>query len=57
MWLRCRVQPDRTPPAPLVRMLESLAQHVAPVEEDRRLDLELQSLVALIRSQEWTLYA
>jgi hypothetical protein len=38
-------------------MLDALAQHVAPVEEDRRLDLELQSLVALIRSQEWTLYA
>jgi histidine ammonia-lyase len=57
MWLRCRVQPDRTPPAPLVRMLDALAQHIAPVEEDRRLDLELQSLVALIRSKEWSLYA
>jgi histidine ammonia-lyase len=57
MWLRCRVQPERTPPAPLARMLEALARHVAPVEEDRRLDLELQALVARIRGQEWALYA
>jgi histidine ammonia-lyase len=57
MWLRSRVQPEREAPPALARMLDALAGQVRPVEEDRRLDLELHALVARIRAQEWKLYA
>jgi histidine ammonia-lyase len=57
MWLRSRVQPEREAPPALARMLDALAAQVKPVEEDRRLDLELHALVGRIRAQEWKLYA
>jgi histidine ammonia-lyase len=57
MWLRSRVQPERKAPPALARMQDALAAQVRPVEEDRRLDVELQALIGLIRAQEWNLYA
>jgi histidine ammonia-lyase len=57
MWLRCRAQPERTAPAALAQMLAALAEHIPPVEEDRRLDPELHMLLARIRNKHWKLYA
>jgi histidine ammonia-lyase len=38
-------------------MVELLGQDVVPVQEDRRLDPELQLLLGRIRDQAWSLYA
>jgi histidine ammonia-lyase len=57
VWLRQRVDAERKLPAPLARMLELLGQDVIPVQEDRRLDPELQLLLGRIRDQAWSLYA
>ncbi len=56
VWLRCRLDPARTPSPPLARMMEWLRQDIAPVEEDRRLDLELKVLLERMRGQSWALY-
>ncbi len=57
VWLRRRLDPSRALPAPLARMLELLAADVEPVLEDRRLDVELQTLLSRVREQVWDLYA
>jgi histidine ammonia-lyase len=57
VWLRCRVNPEVAPPAPLLRMLESLGEDIAPIAEDRRLEPELRVLIERTRSQAWKLYA
>jgi histidine ammonia-lyase len=57
VWLRRRVDPGKALPAPLARMVDLLGQDVAPVTEDRRLDLELRLLLDRIRDQAWSLYA
>jgi histidine ammonia-lyase len=56
-WLRCRLDPQRTPPPPLATMLDQLGRDIAPVVEDRRLDHDLQRLLERIRGQAWQLYA
>jgi histidine ammonia-lyase len=57
VWLRCRLDPSRTLPAPLAHMLEQLGHDIAPVHEDRRLDGDLRLLLERIRSQAWRLYS
>ena len=56
-WLRCRLDPERTPPPVLAAMLDELGRDIAPVIEDRRLDQDLQRLLERIRAQAWPLYA
>lgn len=55
-WLRQRHNPDHALSAPLQQMLAQLAQDVAPVEEDRRLEPDLRRLLERIRNQAWSLY-
>ncbi|HWT71404.1 MAG TPA: aromatic amino acid ammonia-lyase [Oxalicibacterium sp.] len=55
--LRCRVQPDAAPHAPLAGMMEALGRDVEMVAEDRRLEPELRVLLQRIRGQAWSLYA
>ncbi|WP_028104965.1 HAL/PAL/TAL family ammonia-lyase [Pseudoduganella violaceinigra] len=55
--LRCRENPDMAPQAALAAMQQRLAEDIAVVAEDRRLDPELRQLVQRIRSQAWELYA
>jgi histidine ammonia-lyase len=55
--LRCRVQPDAAPHAPLAGMMEALGRDVELIAEDRRLEPELRVLLARIRDQAWNLYA
>ena len=57
VWLRRRVDPAKTLPAPLARMVDLLGQDIVPVTEDRRLDPELNLLLGRIRDQAWSLYA
>ncbi|MFL6671934.1 MAG: histidine ammonia-lyase [Massilia sp.] len=57
MWLRGRADPGRKAPPALAQMLAVLADDIAPVEEDRRLDPELRLLLERIRAQAWSLYA
>jgi histidine ammonia-lyase len=57
VWLRSRANPERTVPPGVAQMLAALAEHIAPVEEDRRLDPELRQLIERIREQAWRLYA
>ncbi|MFS2214803.1 histidine ammonia-lyase [Massilia cellulosiltytica] len=57
VWLRRRVDPAKTLPAPLARMVDLLGQDIVPVTEDRRLDPELHLLLGRIRDQAWSLYA
>jgi histidine ammonia-lyase len=54
-WLRGRVIPELPLQPHLAAMIEAL--DIAPIDEDRRLDGELRSLVARIRGQAWELYA
>jgi histidine ammonia-lyase len=54
-WLRGRVNPELPLQPHLAAMIEAL--DIAPIDEDRRLDGELRSLVARIRGQAWELYA
>jgi len=56
-WLRCRINPQRAPGPALTDMLTQLADDIAPVIDDRRLDHDLQRLLERIRSQTWCLYA
>lgn len=56
VWLRCRLEPERALPAPLAQMLAQLAQDIAPVREDRRLDGDLRLLLERMREQHWQLY-
>lgn len=55
--LRCRVQPDAAPHAPLAGMMEALGRDVELVAEDRRLEPELRVLLQRICEQAWSLYA
>jgi histidine ammonia-lyase len=55
--LRCRENPDMAPHAALAQMQQQLADDIAVVAEDRRLDPELRLLVQRIRNQAWELYA
>lgn len=57
VWLRCRLDGTRRVPAPLADMLDALGQMVEPVVEDRRLDVDLERLLACIRGRAWPLYA
>lgn len=56
-WLRCRDNPDHPLSPPLQQMLAELAEDVAPVVEDRRLEPDLRRLLAGISQQKWSLYA
>ena len=55
--LRCRENPDMAPQAALAQMQQLLADDIAVVAEDRRLDPELRMLVQRIRNKAWELYA
>jgi histidine ammonia-lyase len=55
--LRCRVQPDAAPHAPLADMMAALGGDIELVAEDRRLEPELRVLLQRIRDQAWNLYA
>jgi len=55
--LRCRENPDMAPQAALAQMQQLLADDIAVVAEDRRLDPELRMLVQRIRNKAWNLYA
>ncbi|EGF32056.1 phenylalanine ammonia-lyase/histidase family protein [Oxalobacteraceae bacterium IMCC9480] len=57
VWLRCKLQPDTLPEAPLQQMMAQLGADIAVVAEDRRLEPDLRRLLERIRSQAWTLYA
>ncbi len=57
VWLRCRVNPDHALPPALQQMMAALADDIAPVEEDRRLEPELRLMLARLREQRWDLYA
>ena len=57
VWLRAQDSAAPVLHAPLAQMQELLAQDIAVVAEDRRLDPELHALVARIRARSWTLYA
>jgi histidine ammonia-lyase len=57
VWLRRRVDPAKTLPSPLARMVDLLGEDIVPVTEDRRLDPELHLLLGRIRDQAWSLYA
>jgi histidine ammonia-lyase len=54
--LRRRANPSMAPEAPLHAMVESLAEDIALIEEDRRLDTDLRVLLERIRARAWTLY-
>ena len=56
VWLRCQLAPDAPPQAQITAMLAALADDIAPVVEDRRLDPELRVLLERIRTQAWPLY-
>lgn len=55
-WLRCRVDPQRVLPPALAAMMAALEDDIAPVVDDRRLDLDLQRLLQRVRGQAWALY-
>ncbi|WP_312513205.1 aromatic amino acid ammonia-lyase [Massilia sp.] len=55
-WLRCRVDPQRALPPALAVMMAVLEDDIAPVLDDRRLDLDLQRLLERMRDQAWPLY-
>jgi histidine ammonia-lyase len=57
VWLRQRAAPGVPVPAPLAAMMALLADDIAPVQEDRRLDPELKLLLVRLRAQAWSLYA
>ena len=57
VWLRTRVSPGLSLSPVLAHMTESLGRDIAPVEEDRRLEPELRTLIERIRAQAWSLYA
>lgn len=54
-WLRGRVSPELALQPHLAAMIEAL--DIAPIDEDRRLDSDLHSLLASIRAKAWELYA
>jgi histidine ammonia-lyase len=54
--LRQRVNPAVAPEAPLQAMVESLAQDIRLIEEDRRLEPDLRLLLERIRACAWKLY-
>ncbi|WP_338765276.1 aromatic amino acid ammonia-lyase [Massilia sp. METH4] len=54
-WLRGLASPDLALQPHLAAMIEAL--DIAPIDEDRRLDGELRSLVNRIRGKAWELYA
>ncbi|MGG7606065.1 HAL/PAL/TAL family ammonia-lyase [Massilia sp. BKSP1R2A-1] len=56
LWLRGRETNARGLPLAFDAMEQALGAACAPVIEDRRLDMELRGLVALIRAQTWRLY-
>jgi histidine ammonia-lyase len=56
VWLRCKLNPAATLSKPLQQMMAALAQDIAPVDEDRRLEPDLRVLLLRIRSQTWQLY-
>ena len=55
-WWRIRLNPSRTPGAPLREMLDALGADVAVVEEDRRLEPDLRLLLERMRARAWKLY-
>lgn len=55
-WLRCRVDPQRALPPALAAMMAALEDDIAPVVDDRRLDLDLQRVLERVRGQAWALY-
>ena len=56
IWLRCRLDPTLSPAPALAQMMTHLRQDIPPIEEDRRLDLELRILLERLHDQCWTLY-
>ncbi|MBY0572943.1 MAG: aromatic amino acid ammonia-lyase [Undibacterium sp.] len=57
VWLRCRVNPEASLSKPLMNMMDALANTIAPIQEDRRLEPELRQLLTHIGDQAWVLYA
>jgi len=57
VWLRCRVNNEAVLPPALARMQADLAEKIAPVTSDRRLDPDLRELLGYMRAQSWSLYA
>jgi len=55
-WWRIRLNPSRSPGAPLREMLDALGAEVAVVEEDRRLEPDLRLLLERMRARAWKLY-
>jgi histidine ammonia-lyase len=55
-WWRARLNPSRTPGAPLREMLDALGADVTVVEEDRRLEPDLRLLLERMRARAWKLY-
>ena len=54
--LRCESNPALMLSAPLATMMAALANDVAPILEDRRLDTDLHLLLKRIRDKAWCLY-
>jgi len=57
VWLRMRSNQGMVPTPVLAQMTELLGRDIAQVEEDRRLEPELRTLLERIRAQAWGLYA
>jgi len=57
VWLRLRGNGALEAPPALLAMMEALADDIAPVVEDRRLEPELRTLIGHIRARRWSLYA
>ncbi|GIX34855.1 MAG: histidine ammonia-lyase [Lysobacteraceae bacterium] len=57
MHLRYELEPTRGPSSVLAAWLEELAAQVPLVESDRALDVDLRTLLELLRSETWRLYA
>jgi histidine ammonia-lyase len=56
VWLRRRRNPSLGLQAAPQTMLDDLAQEVAVIEEDRRLEPDLRLLLERIRGRAWSLY-
>lgn len=53
MWLRMNLGCSLPVPPRLSASLVALARDVAPIVDDRRLDLDLQRVLRKLRMQEW----
>ncbi|MGI4719758.1 MAG: HAL/PAL/TAL family ammonia-lyase [Janthinobacterium lividum] len=56
MWLRCRMAPSAPVPEALAAMAAHLGRDIAPLVDDRRLDLSLRLLLEWLHARRWPLY-